>query len=74
MIFALKFFYTVTIRWYNVVGVLITDVSAFLAFEVLQLASDERGGSFIKAVSRICYITMNGTRIKNFAALSVSLF
>ena len=45
-----------------------------LLFEVLQLASDERGGSFIEAVSIICYITMNGTRIKNFDALSVSYF
>ena len=51
---------------YLFVMVLITDDSAFLAFEVLHLASDERGGSSIEAAFRICCINREPYKNKEF--------
>ena len=52
-------------------GVLITDDSAFLAFEVLQLASDERGGSLIEAAFRICCINREPDKNKEFHRFTI---
>ena len=56
---------------YIFVGVLITDDSALLSFEVLQLASDERVGSLIEAAFKICCINREPFKNKEFRRFTI---